>query len=356
MAGLAFLTRNDSMIASALIFAYIAWETYINKKGRSVFLKILYAGGLFLLFPLAQTIFRYFYYGELLPNTYTLKLVNFPLSIRLIGGANFSIPFLQQSSLALALAALGLVLDRQRVKVLLFSLVVAAIAYQVYVGGDPWPSWRMLAPAMPALFILAITTAAAIPSRWTQLASRKYAAIPFIILLSLAALAFTDLPFLDDMSVPGPTSAAIANRVNTSTAIAIDALTGPNASVGTIWAGTLPYYVDRRGVDFLGKSDPYIAHLNADISGAVSWAGEISVPGHNKYDLEYSIVKLQPTYIQAFSWGDQTVKPWVTKNYLRVEYHGAFGIRTIFLRKDSPDVCWEACKDQYKIIPWPKQP
>jgi hypothetical protein len=157
------------------------------------------------------------------------------------------------------------------------------------------------------------------------------------------------------MSVRGPTSAAIANHVNTNTALAINKLTSPEATVGVIWAGTLPYYTDRTGVDFLGKSDPIIARLKPDLSGSVSWAGERSVPGHNKYDLNYSIVKLQPTYIQAYSWGNQTVKPWVVINYVRVEYHSALGTKTVFLRKDSPYVCWELCKNQYKIIPWPKQ-
>jgi hypothetical protein len=164
-----------------------------------------------------------------------------------------------------------------------------------------------------------------------------------------------DWPFESDISVRGPTSAAIANHVNTNSALAINDLTGPQASVGVIWAGTLPYYTDLYGVDFLGKSDPIIARLKPDLSGAVSWAGMRSVPGHNKYDLNYSIVQLQPTYIQAYSWGDQTVKPWVVANYVRVEYHGVAGMKTVFLRKDSPYVCWESCKSQYKIIPWPKQ-
>lgn len=157
------------------------------------------------------------------------------------------------------------------------------------------------------------------------------------------------------MTVRSPTSAAIANRVNTDSAIAIDALTQPQASIGVIWAGTLPYYADRPAVDFLGKSDAHIARLPADISGAVSWDGMISVPGHNKYNLEYSIIQLQPTYVQSFSWGYDTVKPYVMQNYVRVEYHGALGTKTVFLRKDSPLVCWETCKAEYKIIPWPGQ-
>jgi hypothetical protein len=355
LAGLAFLTRNDSLLLSALIFAFLLLEAYMNKWEKPAWLKILYAGALYLIFPLAQTAFRLIYYGQLLPNTYTLKLASFPLSIRLIGGARFILPFLQQTALVLLLAVLALILDFKRVRLFLFSFIAVALAYQVYVGGDPWPSWRILAPAMPALFILAILACTDLASRWPALAPHKYVSISFLLLSSLAPLFLTDLPFLSDMSVRGPTSAAIANHVNTNSAIAVDQMTRPDATVGVIWAGTLPYYVDRVAVDFLGKSDAHIAHLNADISGAVSWDGMISVPGHNKYDLNYSIVGLQPTYIQAFAWGDQTVKPWVTQNYLRVEYHGPQGMKTVFLRKDSPDVCWQTCGNDYRLVPWPKQ-
>ncbi len=353
--GLAFLTRNDSLIYSALVFAFIALETYINKGNKQTFLKIFYAGCLLALFAIAQIIFRILYYGELLPNTYVLKLIGIPLSVRVVGGYGFLQPFFQQSAPVILAAVVGLLIDLRRIKVFLFSFIAAAILYQIYVGGDPWPLWRMLAPAMPALFILLIMTGAELIARWPRMAYHKFEAIPLVILILLVPLAITDQPFLSDISVTGPTSAAIANRVNTNAALAISALTSPEASVGVIWAGTLPYYTDLYGVDFLGKSDPIIARLKPDLSGAVSWAGIRSVPGHNKYDLNYSIVKLQPTFIQAYSWGEQTVKPWVVKNYVRVEYHGVSGVKTIFLKKDSPYVCWETCINEYKIIPWPKQ-
>ncbi len=355
LAGLAFLTRNDSMLLAGLLFAYVFLETYLNKGYRPTLLKILYAVCLFLLFPVGQSIFRYFYYGQLVPNTYTLKLTAFPLSIRLIDGIGFIMVFIQQSALIFLFAGLGLLLDFRRIKAFLFSFMAVVIAYQVYVGGDPWDLWRILAPAMPCLLILAITGCVTIVNRSPLLTRNNLAGASLIVLLTFAALAWADLPFLSDMSVRGPTSAAIANRVNTNTAIAINSLTSPDASIGVIWAGTLPYYTDRYAVDFLGKSDPYIAHLKADVSGGVRWGDMISVPGHNKYDLNYSIVQLRPTYIQGFAWGNQTVKPWVVENYVRVEYHGAAGVKTIFLDKDSPYVCWKACQDKYKIVPWPKQ-
>jgi hypothetical protein len=61
-----------------------------------------------------------------------------------------------------------------------------------------------------------------------------------------------------------------AARDHVNSAIAINNLTTENASVGVIWAGAVPYYTDRRGVDFLGKSDKYIARLAPDLSGDIN--------------------------------------------------------------------------------------
>ena len=353
-AGLAYLTRDDALIPVAIIFAFIALETWINKRNKQEFFQIFYAGMIVTLFFIGHTVFRFVYYGEFLPNTYALKLGNFSLHIRLIGGSRFVIPFLEQSALAILLAALGLVIEFNRVKAFLFSFLIAALGYQIYVGGDPWPLWRILSPAMPMVFILAILGALGLFQGWAWLARHKIFIPTLTTILAFASLALTNLPFLYNDLLIYPTAASTASRVNTDTAIAIDALTSPNASIGVIWAGTAPYYADRYGIDFLGKSDKYIASLKPDISGAVSWSGMISVPGHNKYDLNYSIVEQRPTYIQYYSWGDQTVFKWATENYVQVEYRGLLGVKTIFLQKNSPLVCWDACKTKYKIIPWPK--
>ena len=37
----------------------------------------------------------------------------------------------------------------------------------------------------------------------------------------------------------------------------------------------------------------------------------ISVPGHNKYDLDYSIKQLRPTYVEASAWGAQDITEWM---------------------------------------------
>ena len=87
------------------------------------------------------------------------------------------------------------------------------------------------------------------------------------------ALGPADAPLAGELTLQGATSAAIANRVNTDSAIAIQAPTLPGATVGVIWAGTLPYYGDRAAVDFLGKSDTYISHLREDITAPSAGQG-----------------------------------------------------------------------------------
>ena len=353
-AGMAFLTRNDSILLSAVVFAYVALVSYVRAGNSRQFIPIARAAGLVALFILAQAAFRLAYYGQLLPNTYVLKLTHYPLNIRLLDGTRFVLEFLGQTWPLFALAALAVWRAWRPERLFLLAITLTTIAYQVYVGGDPWNTWRLLAPGTPALFILSALGAAALVSHVRHLAASRYAAAS-IVLLTLVVLFVADLPFLPDMAVRGPTSAAIANRTHTNAAIAVNALTQPAASIGVIWAGTLPYYADRYAVDYLGKSDARIAGLKADVSGSSGWGGLISVPGHNKYDLEYSIVQRRPTYSQAFAWGYATVRPYFVENYVRVEYHGEAGTKTVFLLKDSPLVCWETCREDYRIIPWPVQ-
>jgi hypothetical protein len=47
-----------------------------------------------------------------------------------------------------------------------------------------------------------------------------------------------------------------------------------------------------------------------------------SVPGHNKYNLDYSIVELQPDYIQRCDWGHSNVCPWASEHYTVIWVEG----------------------------------
>jgi hypothetical protein len=154
--------------------------------------------------------------------------------------------------------------------------------------------------------------------------------------LILIGLLSANVRFLLELSLLTAPHTARDNKENINTAIVLSRLTTSSATVGVYWAGAIPYFTGRRAIDFLGKCDKYIAHLPPDVSGKVSWSGMSSVPGHNKYDLNYSVKVLEPTYVQGFQWGAQDLSQWAETRYAKVEYEGV----SLFLLKDSPAVLW----------------
>ena len=157
-----------------------------------------------------------------------------------------------------------------------------------------------------------------------------------IISMTLIGLLSANVRFLPEILLLKKPYTAWSNQGNVNTAIVLNQLTTSDASVGVYWAGSIPYFTDRKAIDFLGKSDRYIAKLPPDISGSVRWNGMKSVPGHNKYDLNYSIKTLEPTYVQGFKWGAQDLSEWGENRYVKVEYNRI----SLFLLKDSPSVLW----------------
>ncbi|HVL04302.1 MAG TPA: hypothetical protein VM386_07690, partial [Acidimicrobiales bacterium] len=77
-------------------------------------------------------------------------------------------------------------------------------------------------------------------------------------------------------------------------ALTLRRTTEPAAATAVVWAGALPYFSHRPAVDLLGKSDPYIAHLQP--------LDRPLQPGHTKWDYEYSVNQLRPDLVaQVFS-------------------------------------------------------
>jgi len=142
--------------------------------------------------------------------------------------------------------------------------------------------------------------------------------------------------FLPEISLLIKPFTASRNQDNVNDAIVLSQLTTSDATVGLYWAGSIPYFADRRAIDFLGRSCKYIAHLPPDVSGKTGWVGMRSVPGHNKYDLNFSIKILQPTYVQGLKWGTQDLSQWAETRYVKVEYDGG----SLLLLKNSPAVLW----------------
>jgi len=345
--GLAFLTRPDSAIFAVLNFSFVLLKTYKTKPIKTVTQHILLAGGVYSLFIIGQTMFRWLYYGELLPNTYVLKLTGMPIIERLKNGVRFVRPFFLESALLLLVVYVGMV-PFKKIRWFLFSFILAAVAYQIWVGGEPWLYWRILAPAMPLVFILFIQTVlllvVALSKRLAVVSSNSETKNTFyqnapeiiVVVIVLTVMMITNIRFLSQIFLITEPYEVGSNRRNVNIAIALNQITSDEATIGVTWAGAIPYFTDRTAVDFLGKSDKVIAHLPPDLSGMTGFKGMSSVPGHNKYDLNYSIKLLQPTYVERFDWGTQDVTAWAESRYVAVEYNGL----TLLLRKDSDFVHW----------------
>jgi hypothetical protein len=330
------------------IFGFLYFETWNNRKSKNALLQLVYVTAIFGIFVVGQTIFRLAYYGDLLPNTYYLKVSRIPIFVRINDGLLYFLYFLKYSFIILILAIANLFLNPSRRKLVLFTLPVISLLYQIWTGGDVYSYWRFTIPVMPIVIILASGTIAHLVT--LAIAGKKshvfYGEAIAIVLSGAVILSpFRQvLPFQDAMTQ------SKQNKNNMDTAIAISELTDPEASIGVYTAGLISYYTGRYSIDFLGKSDPYIARTYPHLPSKIKWFENITAPGHNKYDLAYSIKKRQPDYVQRFHWARVNIRNWAVDRYIKVEYQGQNGTKTIHLKKDSPYIVPE----KGKVIPWGK--
>jgi len=86
--------------------------------------------------------------------------------------------------------------------------------------------------------------------------------------------------------------------------------TDPNAVIAVFAAGSVAYFSERPAIDVLGKSDKHIAQMPP--------ATKVFRPGHNKYDLEYSINHLRPDLVEGASF---SLNPELLRDASHWGYH-----------------------------------
>jgi arabinofuranosyltransferase len=345
--GLAFLTRMDTVVFAVPIFVY-AFYGRLRTDRSTKSLSFLFAmGGLYALFVMGQELLRWSYYGEWLPNTYSLKVSGIAILTRIINGMDFVVPFLTELYIPLIIAGVATLFAFRKEKLLLVSVFATLVCYQVWAGGDPWEYWRMLSPAVPILLVVGTheilrAMQAVFASEGFQRYSlrnpiipRRYVPVVVVCLLVGGMLWSVNSRFLPEITMLQEAYQMGLNNNRVNTALAIEQVTTPDATVGVFAAGTIPYYSGRPAIDFLGKSDRRIARLAPNLSGPVTGDSTmIYGPGHNKYDLEYSIKELRPTYVEGFRWHRQKVVGWAKSEYVMVKYEG----EPLYLLKDSGNV------------------
>ncbi len=338
--GLSLLVRIDMVVPCLVLAGYLAVVDPRN-RWRHVGAAVMICGASLAL----QTGLRLWYYSDVLPNTYYLKMTGYPVHLRIARGMVVLLDFIGNLNWLLFFVPLALIpLRPERGIVLLVALFSGQVAYSVYTGGDAWEWWggsnRFLTVAMPLYFVLLCCVFEEILDRLLSgncVGSRRiwrslcFAGLVIGSLLSTNALkgprswSFWRLEY--------PPLHVLHNRAMVHRAQVIEGTTLPEAIVAVQWAGIVPYFCDRQMIDLLGKNDRYVAHLPMHRGPGLRWF----YPGHLKWDLEYSMGRLQPdVVVQPWTRSDNDSKKW----FAHFDMH-RFGADAIYLRRDSNRIRWE---------------
>lgn len=353
--GLSTLLRMDMLAFGLLIVAWLAWFDRTRWKQH-----LASGTAILAFFMLAQSLARFAYYGEWLPNTYYLKMVGGPLLLRVMRGAYVFLKFAWNFNLVLfVLPLLWFAFRRDAESLLLAATFGLQAAYSIYVGGDAWEhrggSNRFFSIAMPAyllLFMLAAETLRqALLDFWKKQGGSRLRLAERISLLALAGFlllsqinfdALLDTDSLQYAFLRKPTIYSIGQQKAIELGLYIKSITTPQASVAVVIGGSLPYYSERPAVDLLGKSDAVIARQAMHIPAGQEWID--FRPGHNKWDYSRSLGELKPDVIsEVFVGTNAEAEPYL-KEYRRIqvpELKRWVPDGILYLRADSQNILWE---------------
>lgn len=261
LAGLLPLVRADAVDLTAAVLLTAA----VMGARRNSWALVLAAA------PLAiHVAFRLTYYGDLLPNTYYLKVAGREhLFMKGLGAIKEFVATYPAAVVLAAAAALSPGNRRARVVAVLVLLGCVRLAV---VGADIFGGSRFLAPYVPVV----LAAAAAGIEGASPGAPRGVAVIAAVLAVSTIFSAgvhgrasYRQLISRNGVPVPNVVAGVVLNRA---------ALPGTRVVVAA--AGCLPYFSRRTAVDLLGKSDRHVAG-RPDIPGEPT--------GHSRYDVDWSL-------------------------------------------------------------------
>ena len=307
---LAALTRPEG----SLLFALTALHRVLATLGARRFTlgraEVRFVAA-FLAIVVPHFLWRRWYYGWWLPNTFYIKSSG-------VGGAwqqggYYLLRVVEQFHLWVVplVVVAGLVVERQRGLRLLvgYALLVVGVfaVYVASVGGDFMGLFRFVMPMIP---LLAVVTSLGLRSSL----ARVERVAPLVVVAALGLHAWHAMR-VDKAAlvVPGPSDRGIDRpgwlRWYTDDRAAIGrwfaryARPDDYAAVGG--AGAQVYYSRIRSLDCYGLSDEYVAHhVNATSSR----------PGHQKYAPDDYILSRHPTIITSSNYNIGSMPSWIGRD------------------------------------------
>lgn len=322
--GLSTLVRIDATVS------FLALATFHLVTPHRHRVRALICHGLSVGFFLAlQTLFRWLYYGELLPNTYYAKMAGYPILLRITQGLTVTVSALFHLGLIFVIVvAATFLLRRDRAVRLLALPVIFQLAYNVFVGGDAWEWWRganrFLSPFMPLLFIvfadsmkkLLVNVSWRVRPGLLEKRTGTYLFGALIVLSVLQFNAVGERPSLREFFLLEKPLHVEGNEKMVRGAMRLREISAETATVAVTWAGSLPYFSDRPAIDLLGKNDKVIARQKVHVSWSPGMLTDF-YPGHMKWDYDYSIRELRPDVVAGLWKGSEAIEEYLEKEYVR---------------------------------------
>jgi arabinofuranosyltransferase len=280
----AALTRPEGTGVALLVAGLLAALRRVRAR------ELVRFGLVFLALFAPYFVWRWSYYGDLLPNTFYAK-VGWS-GAQLVRGLRYVDGYLRETGYWILMPCLGLLFSRQRARaILLGGAALGYTAYVVGVGGDGLPMYRFLVPVLPLWFLLVADGAEAALDRIGARRGLRAAAALF----GVALCAGSAWP-----AFQGPSAHYLAQdrrEVGAWKEIGLwfAAHARETDSIAVIPAGAIPYFSRLRALDMLGMNDRTIAHSPARDVGQ-------GQAGHEKYDVDYVLAQ-KPTYIVIGVYG-----------------------------------------------------
>lgn len=289
LVALATLTRPEGALLGLVLFGWLVARTATRRAALPFAATALVP-------LLCFELWRYHYYGALLPNTYAAK-VSASVRERLANGlwyAWFSATEMGLGVSGLLLAALA-VPTRVTVARIARFVVLVLVAWVIWVGGDFLDLFRFFVPILPVLFVVLVSSAMELVER-LEVPWRAWLAV---VVLALPAYGYGQYLLRQRaLSVKEPTRkerwieplgwTRLYGYVWADVGKFIKSRARPGDVMAAPAAGAAPYYAEIPNIDLFGLADAEVAkhgHYNGPR------------PGHQRFaSLEY-VLKRHPTFI-----------------------------------------------------------
>jgi arabinofuranosyltransferase len=321
LSGLAFtlacMARPDGLVFAGVTFLFLCYQIIFSKTVR---LRNLWVWSVPFLLPfLAYFLWRWSYYGDLLPNTFYVKMGG---RILLDRGLVYLFDFIGRFWIWLMVIPLlflgkSMRLNRNLKMVIPYftSLILVFSCYVAYVGGDFMDMFRFLVPVLPFFFFLAQEGFRGMFHHYQPLCSRKQRMSLIASQILLTGLAV----FL--LARPSRESNKVWSRENTDSigmlreytrvwskvGLMFKDVARPKESLATTAAGAIPYYSELYAIDQLGLTFPSPVALKDRM---------VKKAGHVKKVSDEFLLSLRPTYVlehpNIYDEFDQTRGVWVS--------------------------------------------